>query len=160
METTKQKKPISVRVSNSDHRWQLIQYLLLEGEDVRDATINWVLEPRLGLVRDCDGSLTPITNGEVGEELWDVAGPKDLVDRREVSCPLFVAEVWCENAAPHAFPPQELAGTARRSRARHVMEFFRYVMCFFTVAISSRRSITGMAIVYKHSRRRWWATEW
>lgn len=105
--------------ANPTHGIDRVAYLLLEGEDVGDATVDGILEPRLGLVGDGDGRLGSIGHGEVHEDLGEVTSPEHLVDRREVGRSLFMAEVRGEDAAPHALPPQELASPAGRAKPRH-----------------------------------------
>lgn len=87
--------------------------MLLECEDVGDAAVNRVLEASLRLVGDGERSLRAIGSREVSEELGGIARTKDLMDGCKVCCPLLMAEVGGENAALHALPPQEFAGTAR-----------------------------------------------
>lgn len=79
---------------------------------MRDAAIDRVPEPRLGLVAYRHHRIKPLVDRNVEEELGDVAGPENLVDGSKVCRPLLGVEVRGEYAPRHALPPQELACTA------------------------------------------------
>ena len=95
-------------------------HLLLEREDVGDAAVDGVAQPRLRLVGDGDGGLGAVGERQVGEELGHVAGAEHLVDGGEVRRALLVAEVGREHAPAHALAPQELARAARRPEPCHL----------------------------------------
>ncbi|RWW39789.1 hypothetical protein BHE74_00054844 [Ensete ventricosum] len=87
-------------------------HLLLEGEDVSNATVDGVAEPCLGLVADSNDSVVPLVGRDVQEELRRVAGTEHLVHRREARRALLGVEVRREYAPRHALPPQKLARPA------------------------------------------------
>lgn len=90
-------------------------YLLLEGEDVSDASINGITKASLCLVADGDDGVKTLVSGDVEQQLGDVAGTENLVHRREVRRALLRVKVGREDAPCHALTPQKLAGPARAS---------------------------------------------
>lgn len=87
---------------------------------MRDATIDRILQPSLGFVRDGDCSLRSISQREVQQELREIARPEDLVDCCKVRRALFMAEVRGEDAAPDTLPPQEFASSTGRAKTCHL----------------------------------------
>lgn len=85
----------------------------LEKGDGPDATVDRVPHARLRLVGEGLDGIVPLVGEELVEKLGDVAGTEDLVDVGEL-LRLFRWEVGGEDAAGHAFSPQELAGCAWR----------------------------------------------
>ncbi|RZR94107.1 hypothetical protein BHM03_00022727 [Ensete ventricosum] len=69
-----------------------VAHLLLESEDVGDATVDGVLQPGSSLVGDGERRLRPVGDRKLQEELGRVARPEHLVDRGEVRSSLFIAE--------------------------------------------------------------------
>ncbi|KAM0949660.1 hypothetical protein DsansV1_C05g0054851 [Dioscorea sansibarensis] len=68
------------------------------------------------------------------EELRHIARPEDLVDGSKVCGSLFVAEIRCENAASHTFPPEELASSTSQiwgpvNKTRVVVPFHPFIGC-------------------------------
>lgn len=59
--------------------------LVLEGEDMSNATIHGVVHACKGLVADHGSSIAPGVQREVQQHLRDVARTKDLVDSCELS---------------------------------------------------------------------------
>lgn len=103
---------------------------MLKGEDVTNASVDGIAKPSQGLVRKCcDGFRSPV-GWNHQEELRGVAGPKNLVHRREMSRPFLCVKVGSEDAFRHAFTPEKLACAARTSTASgasaHI--FQKYVM--------------------------------
>lgn len=108
-----------------------------------DAAVDGVLKASLGLIGYGDCGLGAVGHGEVHQELRHVARTEHLVDGCEVRRALLVAEVGREHAPLHALPPQELAGSAGRSKSCHLhlenfdaslmISFFPFLLflCFF-----------------------------
>lgn len=89
-----------------------IHHLLLQCEDVRHTTTNRVSDPSLSFIRDRGRSRAAAADGQVGEELGDVAGSEHLVHGREVGFGVVVPKVRREYAVILAFSSQELACSA------------------------------------------------
>lgn len=86
--------------------------LSLEEGNGSHATVDRVPDTCLGLIRQGVDGVLPLVGEEVVEELGDIAGAENLVDVGEL-LGLLRWEVRGENAAGHAFAPQELAGGTR-----------------------------------------------
>jgi hypothetical protein len=116
-----------------------VPYLLLEREDLRNASVDGVAEPGLRLVGDGDDGLAAVGDGEVREQLGGVAGAEHLVDGGEPGRALVGAEVGREHALRHAPPPQKLARAARRPRTRRA--------CSSVVGCSSSGHVEGRSML-------------
>jgi len=95
-------------------------HLLLEGKNMRNTSVNGILESGLSFVRDCDSSLTAVCNWEVREEFGDIACSKDFMNGSKVCSSLLMAKVRSKNTSLHTFPPQKLASTAWRTKPCHI----------------------------------------
>lgn len=92
-------------------------HLLLESKDGRDAAIDRVREPSLSLIWDRNHRVMTTVHRNMMQQFRHVAGPKNLMDRREPSGSLVRPEMWSENASTHTLPSQELASPTRRGRS-------------------------------------------
>ena len=86
--------------------------LSLEEGNGSHAAVDRVPDACLSLIGQGIDGVLPLVGEEVVKELGDVAGAEDLVDVGEL-LGLLWWKVRGENAAGHAFAPQELAGSTR-----------------------------------------------
>ena len=70
-----------------------------------DAAIDGVSEPSLSLVANSDDGVEPFVDGNMAEQLGNVAGSEHLVDRRKVGCALLRIKIRCKYAPHHTLPP-------------------------------------------------------
>ena len=89
-------------------------YLLVKRENVGNATINGITNPRQGLIGESDDSITAAVGGDAEEELGGVAGSKHPVYGGEVGGAAVIGvEVGRKHTPFDAFPPQVLACSTR-----------------------------------------------
>lgn len=93
----------------------VINYLLLKGKDMSDASINRVADAGLSFVTDGEDRILPPVHGDAGKELRNVTRPEYLVDGSEMGRALLRIKVGSEHASRQALPPKELARPARSS---------------------------------------------
>ena len=86
---------------------------------MRDAAINRILHSSLRLVGNGNRGLAAMLHRQVREKLGDITRAEHLMNSCKMYCPLVVAKIRSENASFVAFPPQKLAGAARRRDSRH-----------------------------------------
>lgn len=92
-----------------------------------DASVDGITHPSQCLVRKRDDGVQSPVRRNHREEFGGVAGPENLVHRREMSRPFLRVKVGSEDAFRHAFTPEKLACAARTSTAAHL---FRHAVKF------------------------------
>lgn len=78
-----------------------------------DAAVDRVPEASLSLVTYGDHRIEAFVDGDMAEQLGNIAGSEDLVHRRKVGCTLLRIEIRREYAPHHALSSQKLASPAR-----------------------------------------------
>lgn len=83
--------------------------LLLEGENLRNATIDRVSNPSESFVTKRNASVETFGRWDAVEELRGIASSKHLMHSGEVGGALIRVEIGGENASFHTLSPQKLA---------------------------------------------------
>jgi hypothetical protein len=73
-------------------------YLLLEAEDVGEATVDGVKEARVCLIPEGGDSVCTLLHGDVVQHLGDVTGTKHFVHSGKVHRSLVLVELRCKDA--------------------------------------------------------------
>lgn len=94
-----------------------LEYLMLKGEDMTNASVDGIAKPSQCLVSKRDDGVQSPAGRNHHEELGGVARPENLVHRREMRRPFLRIEVGSEDTFSHAFPPEKLTCAARTSTA-------------------------------------------
>jgi hypothetical protein len=77
-------------------------YLLVEAEDVGEATIDGVEEARVYLIAEGGDSVCTLLHGDVVQHVGDVTGTKHFGHSSKVHCSLVLVEVWRKDAIAYA----------------------------------------------------------